>query len=187
MFNKKTNFMASMAMVLGISMIPSLSNKPATALDLGEAGVYFDQAPRLVHNETMATYNTPNVRSTYYFTIAVPEDAGEPLKAVKINQLSNYEQIEFNVAASDAYIHHQTNGAEKVALSSIGGPKQEGEVTLIFDEPIQPGDEVEVGLQVEENPRFGGIYQFSVTAFPEGLYGQGLDLGIVRIHLYTGD
>lgn len=187
MLNKQRNLMAAMAIVLGISTIPSLSNKPATALDLGDAGVFFDHAPKLVHRDTMATYNVPNVRSTYYFTISVPEDAGEPLKAVKITQLPNYEKVEFNVAASDAYVHHQTDGAEQVALSSIGGPKQEGEVTIIFDEPIQPGDEVELGLQVEENPRFGGIYQFSVTAFPEGLYGQGLDLGVARLHFSTGD
>lgn len=185
MLNNQRNLIASMALVLGISMIPSLSNTPATASTFGDEEIFFHQSPKLV--ETMATSHQAKVSSTYYFTIAVPKNAGEALKAVTISQQPNFEQIDFTVNESRAFVSNHVNREERVALSSLGGPQKKGEVTIVFDEPIQPGNRVRLALKVKKNPQHGGIYLFGVTAFPEGFGSPGLDLGTARFHLFGND
>jgi hypothetical protein len=60
---------------------------PANSMQLSNGEVSFDNPPTLV-NTSVSSYGR-NTRSTYYFTITVPENAGESLQAVKIKQLVN--------------------------------------------------------------------------------------------------
>ena len=61
--------------------------------------------------------------------------------------------------------------------------QQAGEVTVMFDQPIEPGNTVTVRVKPKRNPSFGGVYQFGVTAYPEGQNSQGLYLGSRRIDI----
>lgn len=73
----------------------------------------------------------------------------------------------------------------KFAFASTGGqPARPGEVTLVFDQPVQPGSTVTVALAVQQNPSWGGVYEFGVTVYPVGKHGLGQFLGYRRINFY---
>lgn len=165
----------SLSLILGI-VAPATFSLPTEAV-VGGGRTFFVQAPRLV--DATAT-GTPGAPSIYTFTLAVPEDAGKPLQAVRITQKPHLEKINFNPRE----IHASIEGSiarRDLSISSIGGrsPNEE-EITIVFDEPVQPGSTVAVSLQAMY-PLNGGIHQFGVTAFPIGDGSPGLYLGSARL------
>jgi hypothetical protein len=54
----------------------------------------------------------------------------------------------------------------------------------VFDQPVMPGNTVTVMIPTSANPSFGGVYEFGVTAYPEGDNPLGQFLGLRRINLY---
>ena len=159
---------------------------PASAVDLGGGRTFFDQSPRLIR--TAASLTSSRTPSTYQFTIEVPSDAGEPLKAVTITQKPNAERIKFDVSENRAFIGDSFAGGPQLSLANIGGiqPSDSNEVTVVFDQPVVPGSRVTVSLRAKKNPHNGGVYQFGVTAFPVGNNSPGLYLGTARLH-FTQD
>jgi hypothetical protein len=129
------------------------------------------------------------VSSTYEFTVVVPADAGQPLKAIRISQLPNLETIKFDLRHSKAYRGTRLTTANQIPLMSIGGTADEpaGEATIVFEQPVQPGSVVTLALQVDANPQIAGVYQFGVTAFPVGENSNGQFLGVERINFYTNN
>ncbi len=185
MLNKQKNCNDKISSILGIVITTSLLSLPAIAFNSDHRSKMFSHSPKLVATE--ATYHNPSVSSTYSFTISVPDNAGQPLKAVTITQKPNFEQINFTVNESRAFASNHFREGERVALSSIGGQSNEGQVTIAFDEPIQPGDTVTLDLKANENPQHGGIYLFGVRAYSEGMDSQGLYLGTARLHFDSSD
>ena len=153
------------------------------ALELENESSIFETSPHLIR--TAATNSAPNNPAKYHFTIEVPENAGSSLKAVTITQKTNLEKIEFDVSKSTAFLGDSFSGGESVNLANLGGNEPQGtnEVTIVFDQPIQPGNTVTVALKAKRNPFFGSIYLFGVTAFPEGENSSGLYLGSGRLRL----
>lgn len=101
--------------------------------------------------------------------MTVPEDAGQPLKAVKITQAENLEIVKFDVSNSKASLGQRFASSSEIRLASTGGqPAHPGEVTLVFDQLVQPGSTVTVALAVQQNPSWGGVYEFGVTVYPVG-------------------
>ena len=141
---------------------------------------FFDHAPRLVRTETSAIAMTSVGGTAYEFTIAVPKDAGAPLKAITIVQDANPRMIEFNPNQSRAIAANGTN----IPLTSIGGASGK-ETTIAFEQPIQPGDTVIVSLQADRNPPWEGVYQFGITAYAMGNQSNGLFSGFGRVRLYS--
>ena len=154
----------------------------ANAVDIGSGRTTFVRAPRLIRSA--ASHTSANSSSTYHFTIEVPEDAGEALKAVTIAPKDNAKNIDFNVSESKAFRGDSFAGGTDLALANIGGSQlsDSNEVTIVFDEPVQPGSTVTVSLKAIRNPREDGVYLFGVTAFPEGINSPGLYLGSGRLH-----
>ena len=174
----KSGFLS--ALVLG-ALLPTLISLPARAIELGGGRTSFVRSPRLV--EASASHKAPGALSDYNFTIQVPENAGEPLQAVTITQQENAERIRFNTAESSAIAENSMAGRQSVNVSSIGGMEpDENEVTVVFDEPVEPGSTVTVSLRARRNPVYGGVYQFGVTAFPIGNDSPGLYLGSTRLY-----
>ena len=152
------------------------------AFESGNGSKAFINSPRLIR--TAATNAAPNNPAKYHFTIKVPENAGESLKAVNIRQKDNLEKIEFNVNKSTAFLGDSFAGGETVNLvDSDNNLPQDSEITIVFDKPIEPGNTVTIALKTSRNPFFGSIYQFGVTAFPEGENSAGLYLGSGRLRL----
>jgi hypothetical protein len=155
-----------------------VSYSPAKALDIADGHAIFTKSPQLIR--AAATNTTAGVASSVYqFTIKVPEDAGEPLKALTVIQEANPERIEFDLSKSKAFMGDSFSGGSPVALASIGGSEQmkDNSVTVVFDRPVAPGSTVTVSLRAKENPRFGGLYNFGVMAYPKGDRSTSLYLG----------
>lgn len=185
MLKKLTNLvLPSTAIALGILLPGAGLLMPAVARELPNGQSIFDRSPQLIRSA--ANFEAPGVpRPTYQFTIRVPENAGEPLKAVTISQPENAEKIDFKVNQSMAFIGDSFAGGPALSLASVGGeqPSKSNEVTIVFDRPVAPGKTVTVALTAKRNPLPGGIYLFGVTAFPPGENSPGLFLGYGRLHL----
>jgi Protein of unknown function (DUF2808) len=152
---------------------------------LAQSSGFFSNPP--VVSRVYAPQTGGYVSSTYEFTVVVPADAGQPLKAIRISQLPNLETIQFDLRHSKAYRGTKLNRASEIPLMSIGGTADEpaGEATIVFEQPVQPGSVVTLALQVDANPQIAGVYQFGVTAFPVGENSNGQFLGVERINFYN--
>ncbi|UBF30391.1 DUF2808 domain-containing protein (plasmid) [Kovacikia minuta CCNUW1] len=158
---------------------------PVETISINQAGQsFFSHPPQLIRS--MATQAGAYTPSTYEFTLTVPKDAGQPLKAVKVVQAQNVETIKFDVGRSKAFVGDRLTASSEIRLASVGGekPANPGEVTIVFDQPVQPGSTVTVALAAQRNPNWGGVYLFGVTAYPAGENGLGQFLGYGRINFY---
>ena len=148
------------AALFGVSGL--LYTQSAEAVRLSNGQMAFEQPPSLV--EANASSSTPDAPATYYFTIDVPENAGEPLGAVTIDLHEGVEDISYKTDSTRAF----TGDRDEITLASIGG---------MTDDP----DAVTVALKSKRNPGLGGIYLFGVTAYPAGEQSQGQFLGFGRL------
>lgn len=155
------------------------------AIRLADGTVYFAQPPDLV--EATTTFNSVNIwGATYYFTINIPENAGEPLRRVTITQREGTDNIRFNLKDSRAFIGTRSDRGARLTLGSVTKDRETKIVSLTFEPPVAPGQIVTIGLRPAQNPRFSGVYLFGVTAFPVGEKSHGQFLGFGRFHFYGG-
>jgi len=153
----------------------------AQAIQLADGTVYFAQPPRLLKAST--TFNSARAwGATYYFTLQVPSNAGEPLQRLMIQQRQGPDTVQFDLDDTRAF--EADNRDQKFTLGEIERDRKERSVTLAFDPPIPPGKTVTVGLRPHYNPAVGGVYLFGVTAFPAGEKSHGQFLGFGRLHFY---
>jgi hypothetical protein len=146
---------------------------------------FFSHPPTLIR--AASSQIGVSIPSTYEFTLTVPQNAGQPLKAVTITQAENVETIRFNVSDSKAYTGRRLTANSEIRLASVRGeqPVNPDQQTIVFDQPVLPGSTVTTALAAQKNPNWGGIYLFGVTAYPEGENGLGQFLGYGRIHFYS--
>lgn len=158
------------------------SQKSVSTTHAGQT--FFSHPPHL--DRAAAFPNTGYVASTYEFTLTVPEDAGQPLKAVTITQATNVETVEFNITHSRAFVGKGRGMGAEIQLASVGGHQlsNPGEATIVFDQPVQPGTTITIALAARRNPIWNGIYLFGVTAYPDGENGLGQFLGYGRLSFY---
>lgn len=157
----------------------------AASTSINQAGqTFFSHPPELIR--VASSQLGGDISSTYEFTLTVPQDAGQLLKAVTIAQATNVETVKFDVSNSRAFLGERFASGPEIKLASIGGdqPSKSGEVTIVFDQPVQPGTTVTVTLAAQRNPIQGGVYLFGVTAYPVGEDGRGQFLGYGRINFY---
>ena len=163
--------------------VPQTSQLQTTPTTLSSGQQFFSHPPRLVRAN--ASQLAARIASTYEFTLNVPADAGQPLKAVTIAQAANLEIVQFDVSQSKAFAGERFAAGPEISLASVGGMQSApGEVTVVFDQPVQPGSTVTIAIPVAENPSSSGIYEFGITAYPVGENSRGQFLGYGRINLY---
>lgn len=166
------------------ALVPTtLLAKSSSAVTLPNGQTAFDAPPHLIKAES--SYSSSNLPSTYFFTLRIPDNAGEPLKAVKIVQRENLDTIRYQSNATQAFRGNRWAQGPQLSLAAIGGPTETGEMVVEFDPPVQPGKTVTVALKAKQNPTFGGVYQFGVTAYPAGKRGIGQFLGYARLNFYS--
>jgi hypothetical protein len=152
----------------------------AQAIQLADGTVYFAQVPRLIKATT--TFN--DVRfwgATYYFTLSIPEDAGEPLQQVTFVQKEGLDKIDFNLKQTRAYENGKRD--HPIALGKVSAT-QGRVISVTFEPPVPPGKTVTIALRPFYNPDFSGVYLFGVTAFPQGEKAHGQFLGYGRLQFY---
>lgn len=168
----------TLALLVGIG---GLTAELAQAIQLRDGTVYFVQPPDLV--EATTTFNSVNVwGAAYYFTINVPENAGEPLQKVTITQREGIDNIRFDLEDSRAFVGTRSNKGARLTLGVTNRKKRT--VSVIFEPPVTPGQTITIGLRPVQNPRSSGVYLFGVTAFPVGEKSHGQFLGFGRLHFY---
>lgn len=166
-----------------VTSVP-VAKPPSRPVQLSSGQTFFAHPPSL--GRVAASQSSRNAPSTYEFTLTVPPDAGQPLKAVTIAQDTNLETINFDVSQSKAFAGGRYAAGPELPLASVGGAQPApGEVTIVFDQPVQPGSTVTVAIATNANPSFGGTYEFGVTAYPEGDNGRGQFLGYRRLNFYS--
>jgi hypothetical protein len=172
---------ATRNLAIGAIFSGSLVTLPAIAVQFSNGQTAFNYPPRLVRAAT--SFRSANTPATYHFTLAIPENAGEPLGAVTISQRENLDTISFDPSRSRAFLGNSFAGGPEVSLASIGReyPNKPGEATIVFDPPVPPGTKLTVALRAKSNPS-GGVYLFGVTAFPDGEDSSGQFLGYGRLH-----
>jgi hypothetical protein len=156
----------------------------AQAIQLGDGTVYFAQPPRLVAAST--TFKSPYSPSTYFFTLQLPSNAGEPLQKVMLRQEEGSETIAFDLRESYAYEGTRDHEGKRLPVASITQDPQTKAISVIFSPPVSPGTEITLSLSPVRNPSISGTYQFGVTAFPAGEKAYGQFLGYGRLQFYSG-
>lgn len=179
------------ATLLGITLagavgIGGVTAKVTQAVQLRDGTFHFNQPPDLVDATT--TFDSVNVwGATYYFTINIPEKAGEPLQRLMIAQREGADNIRYDLEDSRAFEGTRSNRGAKVILGKVTRNRDTRTVFVNFDPPIPPGKTVTVGLRPVRNPMYSGVYLFGVTAFPAGEKSHGQFLGFGRFHFYSND
>ncbi len=124
--------------------------------------------------------------ATYYFTILVPENAGEPLQRVTIAQVEGVDDIRYQLEETSAFEGASGNKGQRLALGEVTANRETRTVSVTLSQPVPPGKTVTIGLNPVRNPFDDGIYLFGVTAFPAGEKAHGLYLGVGRLQFYRG-
>ena len=183
---RSTWFGATLATAIGLA---GLVTPPMQAARLADGRVYFDRPPSLVDSSTTRN-RTSTWGATYYFTVEVPDSAGEPLQRLAVAQRdgdSSARRVAFDLGETRAFIGTRNDRGDAVPLAGVTWDDETKTVVVMLAQPAAPGTTITIGLRPERNPRLGGVYLFGVTAFPAGDQGQGQFLGFGRFHFYEGN
>ncbi|NJK46811.1 DUF2808 domain-containing protein [Candidatus Gracilibacteria bacterium] len=178
------SFISKLTISLASLLIISLPSAKAVELEGGRTA--FEKSPRLLN--TVTTLNS--IRSwgaKYYFTINLPENAGEAIAKVTIQQRRGSDEIDFYGDETFAFEGERSDKGEELSLGAANWDEENKTISLTFDPPISPGTTFTVGLKPKRNPDVGGIYLFGVTAFPRGKKPEGLYLGVGRLSFFDGN
>ena len=160
-----------------------LSQGTVQAVKFPDGTVAFESAILLQDSHT--TFSGVRVRAAiYYFDLEVPQDAGEPLQKVSIQQRAGGDEVRFRLDKSKAYLGDHNQKQQELNVTTT--ETESGEIIVKLDRPIAPGNTLTIGIKPKRNPDFAGVYLFGVTAFPPGEKAQGLYLGAGRLHFYQG-
>ena len=171
---------ATLALTAGIG---GVSTPVTQAVQLADGTTYFVQPPSLEQART--TYTNVNApTATYYFTINVPESAGEPLQRVTIDQRQGTDRVRFDLKDTRAFEGTSFKKGAKLSLGEVTRIPDTPTISVILDPPAPPGRTVTVALRPIRNPQFSGVYLFGVTAFPPGEKSHGQFLGFGRFQFY---
>ncbi len=179
MLIRRTNIATMVAMASIYLIVPEL----ARGVQLRDGTVSFVQQPRLV--EATTTIKDINAwGATYYFTINLPQNAGEPLQTVTFNQHEGVDNIRFKLEDTRAFVGTRRDKGENISLGAVTRDKKTRTVTVVFDPPVTPGKTITVGLRPLQNPFSSGVYLFGVKAFPAGAKTAGQFMGYGRLQFY---
>lgn len=169
--------------ILGIVSGVILGASSAVALEIGNDFTLFNRSPRLIN--TITTLSRIRVDGAkYYFTFILPDNIGEPLQKVTIQQSQGEDRIAFYLDQTYAFEGKPINRGETLKIADVKRNLDNNKISIIFDPPIPPGKTFTIGFKPKKNPDISGVYSFGVTAYPFGNNAQGLYLGPGRLHFY---
>lgn len=174
---------SGLGIALGIGLLSTAMS--AQAIQFADGTTSFSRPPQLLGAAT--TFNTAYFLSaTYYFTLTLPENAGEPLQKVVIAQEEGPDRTRFDLSVRDTKAFEGTRDrlGARLPLKEVSVDPKTRAVTVIFDPPVAPGRSITIELYPVRNPDTGGVYLYGVTAFPRGEKARGQFLGFGRIHIY---
>ncbi len=148
----------------------------AIALPVG-AETFFTNPPRFLSAETtFEATGFPN--PTYLYYVQIPDGIGRGIKTIEIVQEEGSEAISYNPAR--IAIKEANNIAFTVKLE----PKK---LAINFAQPLQQSQTITIAISPYHNPLLDGIYQFRVSALPEGESPREQFLGYARFNFDRPD
>ncbi|KAB8320898.1 DUF2808 domain-containing protein [Tolypothrix campylonemoides VB511288] len=175
---------AALAAIACTAVIGGYTADLSQAVQLRDGKVYFVQPPSL--GDVVTTYKETYVwGATYYFTISLPENAGEPLQRITINQREGVDRVRFDLKDTSAFEGTRSKEGQKLALKDATSDRKTKTISLTFDPPVSPGRTITIALKPVQNPQVAGVYLFGVTAFPPGEQAHGQFLGYGRLQFYN--
>jgi len=173
--------------LLAVSLVGVLGVAPAAiAVRQADGTVSFEASPRLL-SATTTIRGVSQRGAKYYFTVAVPETAGEPLETVTLTKRSGTSEIDYELDRTFAFVGSRRDRERDLPLAAVDYDEEAEVVTVVLAEPVAPGETFTVGLRPRRNPRFGGTYLFAVEVFPRGEKTLGLNLGVGRLQFIEND
>ena len=103
------------------------------------------------------------------------------LGQVTIQQQENIETIQFELDKTTAFEGTENNKGQALEIKEVTQDPQTKTINVSFEPPVPPDTTFSISLQAKQNPSDGGIYLFTVYAFPAGDNPMGLDLGVGRL------
>lgn len=126
-------------------------------------------------------------RPIYRFLLRIPENAGEPLHRVMIQQLPSQEALFFEAGRTRAFSGDRRH-RQPLAISNVEFNLDQQAVMISFDPPIDPGTMLTIVLAPRRNPAYDGVYLFGVTAYPPGGdRAMGQFIGTGRLQFYRNN
>lgn len=188
-FGFAVGFAASFGSSIGLGRGSWFAGSSAQAVELQDGQIYFVHPPLLVDAST--TRNTTLAwKPTYYFTLTVPDDAGESLSRVEIQQndsSTRARRVDYFTDETRAFEGIPGDRGEDLSVGETLFDEDNQTVTVVLDPPVEPGTTVTIGLKPERNPRMSGVYLFGVTAYPSGESAYGQFLGYGQLQIYGND
>jgi Protein of unknown function (DUF2808) len=162
---------------------------PSQAVRLQDGKIYFVRPPSLV-SATTTERRVSDSSASYYFTVNVPEDAGEPLGRVEITQRDGSIRsrlVQFEAENTRAFVGSKRDRDNEIQLGENTYDRETQTLSIVFDPPVPPNTTITLELEPERNPRRDGIYLFGVTAYPAGADSYGQFLGYGRLQFDASD
>lgn len=176
-----TALMLSVSLV-GVSLV-GLIGGSAQSVQLADGKTYFIQPPRF--ERATATQKAARFwGSTYYFTLTVPQNAGESLQTVMITPEIAFDRVQFDLNQTEAFEGTTDREGAKLPLQTVTQDPKTQAIAITFNPAVAAGKTVTVGLYATRNPEAGGTYLYGITAFPTGAQAFGQFLGYGRIQIY---
>lgn len=179
------------ALLGGMAIAPLIVPPMVQGVELSDGTVYFVSPPRLDPDSVYSTRTAPlALGATYYFTLEIPDDAGEPLSQVSIAQYggnSVIQDVQFLSDESFAFGGTRRDREEELTLGGSSFDDESRTLLLTFDPPVEPGTTLTIGIRPRNNPRSEGVYLFGVTAYPPGDQIHGQFLGYARLQFSNPD
>ena len=165
-----------------------LHSSEAEAVQLRDGKTYFLQLPTLLGAETTVNRVYASY-AVYYFTLTLPQNLGEPLQKLEILQTEGFDRIDFRDQVI-AFLADEAGERVQIPVKlDIAERNGRNQVTVTFDPPIAANSLIAnrrlvVGLRPIHNPRYDGVYLFSVIALPLGDRPHSQFLGYGRLNFY---
>lgn len=154
-----------------------------SAVELMSGITYFDSPPRFLEAAT-SQHGTYIWGATYYFTVKIPKDAGEPLQKLEIKLQDSPGRLSFKGSRIEAFEGKRRKPGERLSLKDVMINPNTQIMSAIFDPPVSPGKTVTLRISPVRNPNTGGTYLYGITAFPSGIQPASQFLGFGRIRIY---
>lgn len=157
------------------------------AAQLSDGTTVFDSPPRLVSFVTTRD-NTNDKRATYYITVNLLPEAGEPLKTLQVSLIEGrFTRLDYRLDNLEVFQGDRGDRGDTFAVESAQYDDDLQRLTVRLAEAIAPGQLVTFALSPTRNPSQEGVYLFEVTAAPEGESPVFQRVGTGRLNIFRPD
>lgn len=157
------------------------------AVQFDDGRTMFESPPRLVSFFTYDRY-TNDRDATYYVTVGVPEDAGEPLKTLQVSlREGRFTRLDYHINELEVFRGSQGDRQSPLQIEAADYEDETQRLLISLVEAVEPGQQVTFALRPVRNPSRGGVYLFDIFASPAGSDPVPQRVGIGRLNIYRPD